>query len=164
MVSAACCLWERKGGNGLVRIICWTEKSKKIKQSCLLGMNSRHDCLYCANSALQITFYQNLQQFIAINLANQRARMIVVGDISGIFGQNVADDLVDWIVAFFFQCMIDRRHNRLDLFVFLLIDIKLTCQIYHTDSTFLAERLLYRLHAGIIHVLQRAVKDFCDSL
>ena len=93
-------------------------------------------CLNGFHLFLKITFHQDLQKFIAVDLADQRARMVVVGDIGRILGEDVSHDLIDGIVALFLQCTIDRRHDLLDLFVFFLIDVELTRQIYHMDSTF----------------------------
>ena len=92
--------------------------------------------LYGKDSVLQVAFDQDLQELIAVDLTDQRARMVVVGDIGRILGEDVSHDLIDGIVALFLQCTIDRRHDLLDLFVFFLIDVELTRQIYHMDSTF----------------------------
>jgi hypothetical protein len=49
----------------------------------------------------QIAPYQCLHQFIPIQLTNHAARIVVVGDIGGIFRQQVTNDLVNGVVTLF---------------------------------------------------------------
>ena len=51
----------------------------------------------------QIAAYQFLQQLIPVQLADHAAGIVVIGDIGGIFRQQIADDLVHGVVAFFLQ-------------------------------------------------------------
>ena len=119
--------------------------------------------LYCLLA--QIAFHQHLQQLIAVDLTDQGTGVVMICDVSGILGQNVTHDLIDRVIAFFLQSMIDRRHDLLDFFIFFLIDVELTCQIYHIDTTFLPANLLVLYHnIAIIHAFTPAVKDFCESL
>ena len=88
------------------------------------------------SSSAQVTLHQHLQQLVAVDLANQRAGMVMIGNLSGIFGKDIPHDLVDRIVSLFFQCLVDCGHDLFDLLILFLADIELTCQIYHMDATF----------------------------
>ena len=55
----------------------------------------------------QIFPNQYLHQFITVNLADHAAGIIVVGDVGGILGQQIADDLVHRVVALFLQSVED---------------------------------------------------------
>ena len=43
----------------------------------------------------QIVLDQSLQQLVPVNLADEGAGVVVVGDIGGVLGQDVTHDLVD---------------------------------------------------------------------
>ena len=51
----------------------------------------------------QITAHQLLEQFIPIQLADHTACIVIIGDISGVLCEQVADDLIDGVIAFFIQ-------------------------------------------------------------
>ena len=51
----------------------------------------------------QIPPHQHLQQLITVDLADECAGTHVVGDIGGIFGENITNDLIDGVIAFFLQ-------------------------------------------------------------
>ena len=66
----------------------------------------------------------------------------MIGDIGGVFGENIAHNLIDWIIALFLQCLIDRGEDLMDLRVLLQCDTEFPGKIVHTDTTFLSlERL-----------------------
>ena len=54
---------------------------------------------------------QNLHQLIPVDLADHAAGIVVVGDVGGILGQQVSNDLVDGIVAFFGQGFVHTTEN-----------------------------------------------------
>ena len=56
----------------------------------------------------QITLHQLLQQLIAVDAAYQRAGVVVVGDVGGVLGQDIAHDLVDGVVALDLQRIVHR--------------------------------------------------------
>ena len=89
-------------------------------------------------SLVQVLAHQNLQQLVPVDLANQGAGAQMVGDIGGVFGEDVAHDLVDGIIALFLQCLIDSGQNVADLSILIHGDLKFTGKIVHTDTTFLS--------------------------
>ena len=52
-----------------------------------------------ASVDVQIILHQSLQQLVPIHLADEGAGGVVVGDVGGVLGQDVAHDLVDGVVA-----------------------------------------------------------------
>ena len=63
----------------------------------------------------QIMPHQLLQQLVAIQLTDQAAGIIVIGDIRRVLGENVADDLVDGVIALLGQRAIDLHQGLLHL-------------------------------------------------
>ena len=59
----------------------------------------------------QIIANQLLHQLVPIQLTNHAAGIIVVGNIGGIFCEQVADDLIDGILAFFIQSIEHTMQN-----------------------------------------------------
>ena len=59
----------------------------------------------------EIIAHQLLHQFIPIQLVNHAAGIVVVGDIGGIFCEQIADDLIDGIIAFFIQSIEHTMQN-----------------------------------------------------
>ena len=51
----------------------------------------------------QVFPYQNLHQLVPVDLADAAAGIVVVGDVGGVFGQKIANDLVDGIITFLGQ-------------------------------------------------------------
>ena len=49
----------------------------------------------------QVLANQHLHQLVPVDLADHAPGVVVICDIGGIFGQQVADDLIDGIIAFF---------------------------------------------------------------
>ena len=49
----------------------------------------------------QIAADQLLQKLVPIQLADHAAGIVVVGNVGGIFGQQITNDLVDGIVSLF---------------------------------------------------------------
>ena len=64
----------------------------------------------------QILPHKHLHQLIPINFADFGSSAVVVGDIGGILGQKVADDLINGIVAFFSQCLVYITKNAPHIF------------------------------------------------
>ena len=84
----------------------------------------------------QIAAHERLQQLVAVELADERAGVVVIRDIGGVLRQDIADDLVDGVIALFLQCPIDGRENLMDLCVLLRGNIEFPGKIVHTDTTF----------------------------
>ena len=51
----------------------------------------------------EILAYQNLHQLVTVDLADHGAGIFVIGDVGGVFGQKISDDLIDGVVAFLVQ-------------------------------------------------------------
>ena len=51
----------------------------------------------------QVTLDQLLEEFIPVQLTNHGAGIVVIGDISGVFSQEIPDNLIDGIVALFLR-------------------------------------------------------------
>ena len=51
------------------------------------------------SSVCKIIPDQDLQKLVAVNLADQGAGLVMVGDIGGVLGEDVAHDLVDRVIA-----------------------------------------------------------------
>ena len=52
-------------------------------------------------SDVQVAAEHGLQQIVTVNFADEGAGSLVCGDIGGIFGQDIAHQLIDRIVALF---------------------------------------------------------------
>ena len=63
----------------------------------------------------KVAQYQLLQQLVSVNAADQGAGIVVVGDVGGVFGNDVAHQLVDGVVALYQQRVIYRGKNFFDL-------------------------------------------------
>ena len=89
---------------------------------------------------VQIPADQNLQQLVAVDFPDQGAGIVVVGDIGGVLGKDVAHDLVDGVISLFLQCPIDGGKDLVDLRVLVHGNFKLpgiVIHVVHTDTTFL---------------------------
>ena len=80
-----------------------------------------------AFSKVEIIAHQLLQQLISIQLANEGAGVIEVGDIGGILGENIAYNLVDGVVPFLLQRVIALGENLTGLPFLHIRDIETTC-------------------------------------
>lgn len=101
--------------------------------------------LFRGELQLQITLHQNLQKFIAVNFADQCTGVIMIGDIGGIFGQDISHDLVNGIVPFFTQSLIYGGKNVMSLFILFLCRVKLSGIFVHAGTTLLLVYLYYNL-------------------
>ena len=59
----------------------------------------------------QIVADQFLHQFIPVHLTDHAAGIVVIGDIGGIFREQIADDLIDGIVTFLIQSIEDTTQD-----------------------------------------------------
>ena len=84
----------------------------------------------------EIAAHERLQQFVAIQLADQRAGVVVVGDIGGILREDVADDLIDGVIPLFLQCLIDCGQNVINLHILIVHNTEFAGLVIHTDTTF----------------------------
>lgn len=83
---------------------------------------------------VQIAGQQLLQQLIAVEAADEAAGVIVVGDIRRILGENVADELVDRVVAFDNKGMIHGSEDLLH-FCFVVDRIKPSGCVFHAKPS-----------------------------
>ena len=115
-------------------------------------------CGKCYNLLLlQILLNQNLQQLVTVDLADEGAGVVVVGNVSGILGEDVTNDLVDGIVALFLQCVINGGEDQADLGIFIHFDSEFTGKIFHFVTTFhLSEEIKYHMYYNPIFNLCKA--------
>ena len=59
----------------------------------------------------QVLANQHLHQLVPVDFTNHAPGVVVIGNIGGILRQQIADDLVDGIVAFFRQGLIHSPKN-----------------------------------------------------
>ena len=59
---------------------------------------------------------QLLKKLVTVELADEAASIIMIGDIGGILREDVAYDLIDGVVAFLCQAMINLSENLLHFF------------------------------------------------
>ena len=85
---------------------------------------------------LQIALYQHLQQLVPVDLADQRTGGVVVGDIGGILGENIAHDLVDGVVALLLQRLVQGGENIMHLRLLVLRRVELAGKFVHGSTTF----------------------------
>ena len=64
----------------------------------------------------QVLANQHLHQLVPVDLADHAPGVVVIRDIGGILGQQVADDLVDGIIAFFGQGFIHTPKDSAHIF------------------------------------------------
>ena len=56
---------------------------------------------------------QLLKQFVSIELADQAAGIVIVGDVGGVFRQEITDYLIDGVIPFFAEGAIYGGQNGL---------------------------------------------------
>ena len=78
-------------------------------------------------SKVEIIAHQLLQQLISIQLTDEGAGVIEVGDIGGILGEDIAYDLVDGVVPFLLQRVIDLGEDLTGLPFLHIREIETTC-------------------------------------
>ena len=70
----------------------------------------------------QVTLDQLLEEFIPVQLTNHGAGIVVIGDISGVFSQEIPDNLIDGIVPLFAEGVENRVENPMHVFAFITGD------------------------------------------
>ena len=84
----------------------------------------------------EIFAYQHLQQFITIDFTNHRTCVIVIGNVGGILGEDVTNNLIDGIISLLLQSLIDGGEDQADLGIFVYCDFKFTGKIIHRIPPF----------------------------
>ena len=79
----------------------------------------------------QIAPDQLLQKLITIQLTNHSTGIVVVGDIGGIFRKQVADDLIDGVIAFFIQGVEYIPENLAHILLIIAGNSEFDCIIRH---------------------------------
>ena len=79
----------------------------------------------------QITLHKLLKKLVTIKLADHAAGVVVIGDLSGIFCQQVADNLVNRIVTFFVQSVEDTPENTMHILFVVAGHCKLNGSFRH---------------------------------
>ena len=82
----------------------------------------------------QVAAQENLQQLVAIQLADQRARLPVVGDVGGVLRKDVAHELVDGVIALLLQRGVHARQDVVDLLVLFLRGVEFAGIVFHSVS------------------------------
>ena len=78
---------------------------------------------------------QHLHQLVPVDLADHAAGIVVVGDVGGVFGNDVAHQLIDGVVALYQQRVIYRGKNFFDLGL-LIQRCKLSGLVFHQYTSF----------------------------
>ena len=91
----------------------------------------------------KIVPHKLLQEFVTIELTDEAASIIVIGDIGGVLGKNVADNLIDRVVALFCEGLIDLNQNLLHFLVAVVYGGKFNGVALHTLASFFL--LLYHI-------------------
>ena len=74
----------------------------------------------------QILPHQHLKQLVPVNLADQGPGVVVVGDIGGVLGQDIAHDLIDGVIALLLQGLVDGGENLMNLLVLFQSETELS--------------------------------------
>jgi len=53
----------------------------------------------------------------------------MIGDVGGVLREDIADDLIDGVVALFLQCLVHGQQDLMDLFVLIFGAVVLTLGI-----------------------------------
>ena len=91
----------------------------------ILGAKRPHGfraAVFIGDVSPEILFYQFLQQLVPIQLADQGAGVVVVGDIGGVLREDVSHDLIDGIIALFLQRAVYATQDLLDLRVLFVLN------------------------------------------
>ena len=98
----------------------------------------------------QIFPHQDLEQLVPVDLANHGPGVVVVGNIGGVLGQDIAHDLIDGIIALLFQGLVNRGENLMNFLVLFQGKAELSGEIVHRYTTFLSTLLLvYSIFGGL---------------
>ena len=80
---------------------------------------------------MQIMRYKLLHELISVDFANQAARIVMVCDVSGVFGKKIADNLVNRVVPLFLEGIINSSQNALHLGIFVVYETEFSSSIEH---------------------------------
>ena len=82
-------------------------------------------------SVIEVELHQLLHQLVAVDLADQAARVIVVGDVRRVLGEEIAYDLVDRVLTLLLQRVIYCGQRALHLLVGLVYKAEFSCAVKH---------------------------------
>ena len=85
-------------------------------------------------SLVQVAGQQLLQQLVAVKAADEAAGVVVVGDVRRVLGEDVADELVDRVVAFDNKGMIHGSEDLLH-FCFVVDRVKPSGCVFHVKPS-----------------------------
>ena len=77
---------------------------------------------FCNWLSFKVAFNNIPQQILSTNPGDKFTGIVMIGDVGGILRQNVAHDLVDGVIALFFQRAVNLLHGLLDLHIFLIAE------------------------------------------
>ena len=85
---------------------------------------------------------QHLHQLVPVDLADHAAGIVIVGDVGGVLGQQVTDNLIDGIVAFFSQGLIHIPENPAHIFFVIAGYSKFHGALFRHGLGLLSQRML----------------------
>ena len=86
------------------------------------------------SAVADIITHKGLQQIVAVNAANQRTGVLVSSDISWVLRKNIADQLVDGVIALLLQRGVHARQDVVDLLVLFLRGVEFAGIVFHSVS------------------------------
>ena len=69
---------------------------------------------------VQVRTHQSLEQFVPVDFPDQASGIVVGGDVGGVLREDISHDLIDRIISFFVQCLIDFSQYLTDLLFFFV--------------------------------------------
>ena len=63
---------------------------------------------------------ERVKKLVAVKLSDKTACVVMICYICRIFGENVSDNLADWIIAFAFKCVVNFGQDELNLVIMIL--------------------------------------------
>jgi hypothetical protein len=82
--------------------------------------------LFVEISVSQIVLEQHLEELVPVQAADESPGVVVIGDIGGVLGEDIAHDLVDGVIAFFLEGVVHGGQDIPDLRVFVTKYVELT--------------------------------------
>ena len=70
----------------------------------------------------QIALHQGTQKLVPVDLADQATGILVIGDVSGVFSEKIAHDLIDRIVTLFAQGVKNALEDQPHIFLIIAGD------------------------------------------
>ena len=85
-----------------------------------------------------------LQKLITVDLADETTGIVMICNICGVLLKDITDNLVDGIVTFFAECIINGGQNTLHLLIGVVLHIKLLGSVDHSDTLLEIDVMLFQ--------------------